>query len=171
MVKAKMLKARTGPKGKGKGGEMGWIRGVVVAGHGVASGRRGDPRFPGGTIAMQTPYFRERGIDLSAYWPGTLNVDLAPAEPIPTQPVFDGHIAWHPDFCERFVLMPVEVEFKGMRHRGLWYYPHPETKTEHFQRNGVVELLLPRIDGVQAGDTIAVKFAGEDPPSGVQANR
>jgi hypothetical protein len=137
---------------------MEWIKGVVVEGHGVASGRSGDPRFPGGTIAMQAPYFREHGIDLSAYWPGTLNVDLAPVIPSPAQPVFDGRIAWHPGFDERFLLMPIELEFKGASYAGLWYYPHPETKTEHFQRPTVVELLLPWIDGLRACDAVGVKF-------------
>jgi hypothetical protein len=136
---------------------MEWTKGIVVAGHGVASGRSGDRRFPGGTIAMQVPYFRERGIDLSGYWPGTLNVDLAPIAPSPVRPIFDGRIAWHPGFDERFVLMPIELEFKGARYAGLWYYPHPETKTEHFQRPTVVELLLPWIEGLGVGDTVRVK--------------
>jgi hypothetical protein len=137
---------------------MEWISGIVVGGHGVASGRSGDPRFPGGTIAMQVPCFRERGVDLSTYWPGTLNVDLAPVVPSSTHPLFDGRIAWHPDFDERFVLTPVELEFNGFRYSGLWYYPHSDTKKEHFQRTTVVELLLPWIDGLRAGDVVAVRF-------------
>lgn len=136
-----------------------WINGTVVKGHGVASGRSDDSRFPCGTIRLQMPYFMERGIDLSQYWPGTLNVDIAPLTLTPKYSVFDGRIAWHPDFDERFVLSPVEIEIKDTKYAGLWYYPHPETKTEHFQRPSVVELLLPWIDGVAVGDFVAVKFS------------
>ncbi|MGW3546643.1 hypothetical protein ACWDHH_02555 [Janibacter hoylei] len=52
--------------------------GVVVAGYGVASGRAGDSPFAAGTIELQAPHFRARGLELSAYLLATVNVDLAP---------------------------------------------------------------------------------------------
>lgn len=137
---------------------MDWIEGRIVAGYGVASGKGGDARFPQGTVRMQLPYFLERGVDLSAYFSGTLNVDVAPAAPTPKGDVFDGLIHWHADFHERFVLSSVEIELRGGRHAGLWYYPHPETKTDHFQRGSVMELLLPWIDGPLAGESIRIKL-------------
>ena len=54
------------------------VRARVVEGHRVASGRNGNPRFPGGTLRMQAPFFRELGLDLSAYHRGTINVSIAP---------------------------------------------------------------------------------------------
>ena len=135
-----------------------WIQGVVVAGHGVASGTGQDRRYPAGTIRLQQPFFLERGIDLSGYFPGTLNVDLAPQTPPPAQPRFDGVIRWFEDLEERFLLSAVEVEAHGARHAGLWYYPHPDTKPAHFQRSTVVELLLPWIEGLRAGDRVSVRF-------------
>jgi hypothetical protein len=136
-----------------------WIPGVVVAGHGVASGAGQDRRYPAGTIQLQQPFFLERGIDLSGYYPGTLNVDLAPVVPVPQQPLFDGVIRWFEDIEERFLLSPVEIEANGTRQAGLWYYPHPETKPAHFQRSTVVELLLPWIAGIKEGELVAVRFA------------
>ena len=38
-------------------------KGVVVAGHGVASGRASDSPFAAGTIELQAPHFRARGLD------------------------------------------------------------------------------------------------------------
>jgi hypothetical protein len=135
-----------------------WLPGVVVPGYGVASGTGRDRRYPAGTIQLQQPHFLERGIDLSGYYPGTLNVDLAPLAPVPTLPVFDGVICWFDGLEERFLLSPVELDAKGRRHAGLWYYPHPQTKPAHFQRGTVVELLLPWIEGIQAGDKVLVGF-------------
>lgn len=135
-----------------------WLPGTVVAGHGVASGSGQDRRYPAGTIKLQQPFFLERGVDLSGYYPGTLNVDLAPLTPVPAKPQFDGVIRWFADIEERFLLSAVEIEAHGERHTGLWYYPHPETKPAHFQRSTVVELLLPWIDGLHVGDRVLVRF-------------
>jgi hypothetical protein len=136
-----------------------WISGAIVAGYRVASGTGQDRRYPGGTIRLQQPFFRDRGIDLSGYYPGTLNVDLAPVAPVPQHPCFDGHLCWFGNHEERFILSPVEVEAKGARHAGLWYYPHPDTKPAHFQQRTVVELLLPWIDGLQTGDQVLVRLS------------
>ncbi len=51
--------------------------GVVVSGHGAASGR-GSRRYPDGTLALQIPIFAELGLDLSDAFPGTINVDTSP---------------------------------------------------------------------------------------------
>src|SRR5690606_4474517 len=54
------------------------VNGVVVRGHGVASGSNPSSPFPEGTIAMQVPHFLARGLDLSGLFAATINVDLAP---------------------------------------------------------------------------------------------
>jgi hypothetical protein len=138
--------------------ETNWIPGTVVPGHGVASGAGPDRRYPAGTIRLQQPHFLERGIDLSSYYPGTLNIDLAPLAPVPWKPLFDGVIRWFDDLEERFLLSPIELDAGGVRHAGLWYYPHPQTKPAHFQRSTVMELLLPWIDGIRNGDRVLVRL-------------
>ena len=52
------------------------VRGVLVEGYRVASGPSSD--YPYGTLDRQRPIFKERGLDLSAYFNGTLNVDIRP---------------------------------------------------------------------------------------------
>ncbi len=140
---------------------MEWIDGVVVAGHGVAGGRTvgraGNP-YPAGSIRLQQPHFLQAGIDLSRYFSGTLNVDLAPHKPEAKRVVFDGVLDWHGDIAERFTLAQVACRVAGREFDGLWYYPHPDTKPAHFQRDTVVELLLPYIGGIAVGDTVSLKF-------------
>ena len=136
-----------------------WVPGRWVAGHGVASGRAADSPYPAGTIELQRPFFLAQGIDLSAYHPGTLNVDLAPHVPTPGPgAVFDGRLRWFGDLEERFILTPVALRFDGVMHEGLWYHPHPETKPAHFPRPSVVELLMPWVPGLTPDARVEVGF-------------
>jgi hypothetical protein len=135
---------------------MQWVPGTLIAGYGVASGRAQESPYPAGTIALQTPLFLEHGIDLSTYFPGTLNVDLAPVIPVPHAPLFDGKLRWFRELEERFLLTPVSVRAAAGEFAGLWYYPHPHTKPAHLQRATVVELLLPWIPGLSPGARIEV---------------
>ncbi|MBC5785648.1 hypothetical protein H8N03_22090 [Ramlibacter sp. USB13] len=137
-----------------------WLPGRRVPGHGVASGGAADSPYPAGTIALQAPFFRARGVDLSPYFQGTLNVDLAPHLPPAVRPVFDGRLRWFGELEERFLLMPVALRHAGIVHEGLWYYPHPETKPAHFQRPTVVELLLPFIPDLALQAQVEVGFPG-----------
>lgn len=149
---------------------MAWTAGIVIAGYGVASGRDKDSGYPEGTIALQKPYFLEKGVDLSLFYPGTLNVDLSPLAPIPGNAIFDGVLRWHSDIEERFLLVPIQIRIKEKTYAGLWYYPHPDTKPAHFQKKTVVELLLPWIDGIGEGEVVQVKLPDQLPngnaPSG-----
>jgi hypothetical protein len=137
---------------------MDWVAGTIVAGHGIAGGGAADSPYPAGSIALQAPHFLHAGIDLSPYFPATLNVDLAPHKPQARRIVFDGLLRWYGDIEERFVLARIEACVHGCEYAGLWYYPHPATKPAHFQRDTVVELLLPFIDGLASGDALAVRF-------------
>lgn len=143
-----------------------WVDGMVVAGHGVASGRATNSPYPHGTIRLQQPFFLEAGVDLSQYFSGTLNVDVAPflaselAHHVAQQRhiVFDGRLRWFGEIEERFVLSQVEVRVGAVEYEGLWYYPDPATKPDHRQRDTVVELLLPLIAGLANGDRLAIRF-------------
>ncbi len=41
------------------------VNGLICKGHGVASGKSDNQRYPRGTLYEQLPYFKERGLDLS----------------------------------------------------------------------------------------------------------
>jgi len=115
---------------------------------------------------MQQPLFQQAGIDLSSYFSGTLNVDVAPcltrdlARYVKEQGhvIFDGRLRWFGDIEERFVLSTIAVTVDGSEYPGLWYYPDPATKPAHRQRDTVVELLLRFIAGVASGDVLAIQF-------------
>lgn len=133
------------------------VRATVVPGHRVASGLNGNPLFPGGTLRMQQPFFHALGLDLSGYYPGTLNISLAPLSYNIEQPRLTFHqVHWHPtEPAEDFSFFDVNAFLQdGRQIAGLIYYPHPSTKPTHFQQPDVLELLLPWTAELQYGDEI-----------------
>jgi hypothetical protein len=136
----------------------------IVPGHQVASGRNENPRFPGGTLRMQTPRFRALGLDLAAYYGGTLNVSIAPLRYRVVQArVTFRAVKWHPtEPAEDFSFFDVRLLRDGQPPvEGLIYYPHPETKPEHFQKSDVLELLLPFVDGLSYGADLLLELPEE----------
>ena len=132
--------------------------GKLVRGHRVASGLNRDPKFPGGSLAMQVPFFRERGLDLGGWPMGTLNVSIAPSRTVVRRPkVTFRAVKWHPtEPAEDFSFFDASIRSpKGEWVDGLVYYPHPETKPAHLQPPGLIEVLASRwIDGLGYGDAV-----------------
>ncbi|MDX1530119.1 MAG: hypothetical protein R3362_01200 [Rhodothermales bacterium] len=123
----------------------------------MASGQGGDPRYPEGTIRRQLPHFRRRGLDLRGYFPGTLNVDVTPQRVRLVRPRATlREVAWAPGVTETFSFADVWVEVRERAYVGLLYVPHPETKPEHPQPPGVVEVLAPAIPGLGYGTAVAL---------------
>jgi hypothetical protein len=142
------------------------VRGTLVAGHGVASGQsRADRRFPGGTIRLQEEFFRERGLDLDAYFPrgfvrGTLNIRLPTGVVAIKRPDFVFRaVKWTPLFPpENFFLSGCTVSHDARNFRGLFYIPDPQTKPDHFQDRRVVEVIAESISAIAIGDTVTLAF-------------
>ncbi len=44
---------------------------------------------------------------------------------------------------------------------GLIYYPHPETKPEHFQFPDILEIITYPIDGLKEGDELMIELDRE----------
>ena len=132
----------------------------IVRGHRVASGLNASPRFPGGTLRMQAPHFLALGLDLSPFHIGTVNVSIAPLNYRIVQPRLTFRtVKWHPtepaedfSFCDCHLL-----HGDAPPSAGLIYYPHPETKPEHFQQPDVLELLLPFIAGLDYGTEVQLE--------------
>ena len=56
------------------------LKGEIKPGYGVASGKGNDERYPDGTLRLQFKYFLEKGLDLSRYYMGTINLDISPCK-------------------------------------------------------------------------------------------
>jgi hypothetical protein len=136
------------------------VSGVIVEGHGVASGRGGDSRFPQGTLALQTPLFEKHGIDLDDYFQGTLNVSIEPYRPVIRQPRKTlRSIKWSPHLPpEDFSFFDCQLIHEQTARDGLIYYPHPDTKPDHEQPPHVLEVLAPFVKGVKSGEAVTLRL-------------
>jgi len=133
----------------------------VVVGHRVASGLNEDPRFPGGTLRMQAPHFLALGFDLGVFYRGTVNVSIAPHSYRVVKARQSFHnLKWHTtEPAEDFSFFDVRLlRPSGPPIAGCIYYPHPETKPEHFQQPDVLELLLPFVEGLHCGAGLTLEI-------------
>lgn len=131
---------------------------IVVAGHQVASGRSTDSPYPGGTIAMQKPFFQQRGLDLSGFFDGTLNLQLPVSEiTLCHADYYFEKVNWAQGFAaEDFSLVRCQLTFHNLLYAALVYYPHPETKLGHFQATNILEVLAPPIVGIHYQDRLTL---------------
>ncbi|MGB5900930.1 MAG: hypothetical protein WBG66_22250 [Geitlerinemataceae cyanobacterium] len=137
------------------------VKGLVQKGYGVASGKSGDPRFPQGTLEMQKPFFFDRGMNLNEYFSGTINLSISPHtyDIIKAKYTFR-NIQWSPEAPpEDFSFFDCRIVLNtGESIEGLIYYPHPETKPDHFQSPDILEILTPFIEGLKYGDELIVEI-------------
>ncbi len=141
-----------------------WIRvqGILAQGYRVASGPSAD--YPYGSLERQRPIFKSRGLDLSGYFNGTLNIDIRPYVFALKQPEYTFHqVEWtdlHPP--EHFSFSRCKVIYKNMKYDGWVYYPHPETKERNFQNPSLVEVIATAIPEIKYGDDLQVLLNPEE---------
>ena len=140
------------------------VRGIVVAGHGVASGTGTDTPYPRSAIELQKPHFRERGLDLAPYYNGTINISIAPFTFRLHRPAYTfRHVEWttlHPP--EHFSFSACKIVAHTITYPGWIYYPHPETKRAHMQDPSVLEILAPYIPNIRYGDRVEVAVNSDE---------
>jgi CTP-dependent riboflavin kinase len=133
------------------------LKGVLVPGYRVASGPSKD--YPYGTLEKQKPFFKERGLNLDPYFEGTLNISIAPKHFtwVKQKYTFRG-VAWtdmHPP--EDFSFQPCRVKVKGDYYEGIIYYPHPQTKVRHFEKDDLIEVITTWVPGLNTGDRLEIE--------------
>ena len=147
--------------------------GIVISSFQYASGdavgRRDHPSpFSAGTLALQHPHFRARGIDLEALVPGlrwgTINLSLG-RELVLERPDFTAEaVDWTQEEKTRiapetfsfvrccFICPLPDAEGRFGYYPGLLYYPHPETKPQTNEHHyDVLEILAQNVPGVAPG--------------------
>jgi len=143
---------------------MEWTRihGKLVQGYRVASGPSTD--YPYGALDRQRPIFASRGLDLSNYFNGTLNIDISPRTFTMAKPEFTfEHVAWtdlHPP--EHFSFSLCKVIYNEVEYDGWVYYPHPETKLRNFQNPSLLEVIALPIPEINYGAEVDVLVNSEE---------
>jgi len=139
-----------------------FLNGIIAQGYRVASGPSRD--YPYGALDRQRPIFKARGLDLSEYFNGTLNIDIHPYKFMLIRPEFTFfNVLWtdlHPP--EHFSFSHCQVVHQKIEFDGWVYYPHPETKERNFQNPSLVEVIARPIPNLQYGDQVQVKLNDEE---------
>lgn len=136
------------------------IHGILSPGYQVASGTSPTSPFSAGTIALQKPVFKSLGLDLDEVYNGTLNISIAPHEFAIVNPdhIFT-NVRWtdahHP---EDFSFVACKIVYNERAYAGWIYHPHPETKSMHFQRTSVLEVLTPPVEDIEYGAQLTLQF-------------
>ena len=133
---------------------------IINRGHGIASGKTKDARFPGGTLSMQAPFFRELGMDLSKFFTGTLNLSVHPfsyrlGTPLHSFP----QVKWTTCLpAENFSFYSCQVRLLDdiVPMDALVYWPHPSTKPEFHQDPYILEVLAPKIERIDYGKEMLI---------------
>jgi len=137
------------------------VHGLLVEGYHVASGPSKD--YPYGALDRQRPIFKERGLDLSGYFNGTLNVDIRPYEFRIVNPEFTfRNVEWtdlHPP--EHFSFSRCRVLYRCVEFEGWVYYPHPETKKRNFQNPSLLEVIAQEVPDIRYGEALDVQLNPE----------
>jgi len=122
-----------------------------------------DPRYPDGTIRLQLPHFKKGGLDLTAFFEGTLNLDISPLTFQIKQPNFTFQtVAWSPFIPpENFFFFQASLLVKEIRYPCFIYMPDPATKTDHAQPAHMLEVMAEKIENVTYGDEVSLDVAEE----------
>ena len=136
------------------------IEGKVVEGYRAASGTGKNSRYPAGSLCMQKPFFHQRGLDLSDFFEGTVNLDISPLQFSLAKPAFTfERVEWthlHPP--ETFSFCHCRMLYEGVEYEGWVYTPHPETKAAHFQSPCTLEVITRFIPGLKYGDRVELQI-------------
>ena len=140
-----------------------YIDGVVIQGHQIASGKAQDSPYPGGSIVLQMPHFKKLGLDLSGFYSGTLNISITPKSFAILKPDYRfEQVHWIDGLAaETFSFCQCNVYFEEAMSKGFVYYPHPETKTQHFHNDSLIEVICEELAGIEYGDKVKLELSTE----------
>jgi hypothetical protein len=152
------------------------IQASVIEGYRVASGTSTiDQTFniDGGTIRLQMPEFKKRGLDFDDYLGndnylcGTLGLSVAPyIVKILNPEYYFKDVRWtdkfdKPDqlpYVENFFLDKASVIFNGQSYLGLIYIPDPLTKPGHFHLPTTIEVIAQKIPYISYGSIVTLEY-------------
>ena len=136
---------------------------IVTRGHQVASGKAKNSPYPEGTIALQAPYFKNLGLDLTPYFKGTINAQFAcqKVELLKWDLEFN-KVTWLTKIpSENFRFAHGNIVYRNEKFPCLIYQPIAETKLEHFQPANTLELLAPKIAGITYGSKATLEIPNQ----------
>ena len=133
-----------------------FVKGRVVKGYQVASGSNRNSPYPRGSIIMQMPFFRKLGLNLYGLYPATINISIFPEKFALINPEYTFRdVKWsenHP--AEDFSFYRCKLLYQNNIYDGFIYYPHPETKPDHYHDDSTIEVICRYIKNIYYGASV-----------------
>ncbi|NIP30494.1 MAG: hypothetical protein GTN99_04955 [Candidatus Dadabacteria bacterium] len=136
------------------------IKGKVVRGYGIASGKNKQSLYTEGSIKMQLPFFKQKGLDLYRFYPATLNISIFPKKFELKNPEYTfKNVKWFSAVpAEDFSFSRCKIIHKKKIYDGYIYYPHPKTKPDHFHDRSTIEIITKYIKNIYYNSNIHLMF-------------
>jgi hypothetical protein len=135
------------------------VSGTVIRGARRTSGIDRDTPYGGrSTLEWQMPLFKERGLDLSACFVGTLNMQITPAtwSMVPSEPTFRD-VRWYEGRSEDFFFSQCRLFFGGTMY-SAWVYCASPGKPHPIRGPHLLEIIAEKIPGIQYGSHVEIEL-------------
>ncbi len=139
------------------------VDGVLARGARRASGIDRDTPYAGrGTLEWQFPLFKERGLDLSGCFIGTLNIIISPR----TWRLLPGalmlcDVLWYENRKEDFAFSQCHLLFAETIYPA-WVYVVSPGKPHHIRGPHLLEIIAQHIPGITYGATVTLEINPEE---------
>lgn len=139
------------------------VNGRLIRGARQTSNVDRNSPYRAGTLELQFPMFRERGLDLSACFRGTLNVLIEPRTwaMVPAEPTFR-NVLWHKNHIpEDFFFSQCRLMFGRMVYPA-WVYCASPGKPHYLRGPSLLEIIAEKVPEIKYGDMVALEINPED---------
>jgi len=159
-----MVPERSGINNQSKKRKFIIISGTVIEGVKFTSGIAANCPFPSGTLSMQTPFFKQKGLDLNENFQATLNVSIKPRTCTLINPEFTfPNVKWYPDHDpDTFSFSRCSIIFEELTIDAFAYFHHPKNREGQFWKDSVIEIIAPYLPGLRYGQTVQLELNPEE---------
>ncbi|MBN2411168.1 hypothetical protein JXQ31_05695 [candidate division KSB1 bacterium] len=136
------------------------VTGIIIEGQKYTSGMTDNNLYPGGTLSMQTPFFKRKGLNLSENFLATINVNIKPSTFVVNNPEFIfPDVKWSPEHdAETFSFSRCKIIHEGLAIEAFVFYHIQQKKRGLFIEDSVFEIIAPYIPGIRYGDRLVLEL-------------
>jgi len=135
------------------------VSGMVIEGEKFTSGIAANNPYPCGTLTMQAPYFKQRGLNLKENFQATINVNIKPGTFVMNNPEFIfPDVKWCPEHdAETFSFSRCRIIHEELAIDAFVFYHKKRNKKEQSIEDSVFEIIAPYIPGIHYGDQVVIE--------------
>ncbi len=141
-----------------------FVSGIIVEGQKYTSGMAENNPYPGGTLSMQTPFFKGKGLNLNENFQATINVNIRPGTFVVNNPEFIfPDVKWSQEHdAETFSFSRCRIIHEELAIEAFVFYHIRQNQSGLFVENSVFEIIAPYIPGIRYGDKLVLELNSDE---------